>query len=116
MQLSTFPYRYLKFCVSIGIIVLWFFSASAQTRKEYLLQTDWKFIKGEHAGAQKTDFKDAARQSVTVPHDWAICGPLGQDNDKQKIQIAVPCLSEQRVVLKDFKFGILIQNDGMVKV
>ena len=39
---------------------------------------DWKFAKGEQAGAQQSDFDASQWQSVSVPHDWAIAGPFDQ--------------------------------------
>jgi beta-galactosidase len=87
MQSLTALHHYYKFCVFVSLIFLYFSAASAQTRKEYLLQTGWKFTKGEHSGAEATDFNDTGWQNVTVPHDWAIYGPFGQDNDRQKVQI-----------------------------
>lgn len=87
MQSSTALHYYYKLCFFVSVIFLCFSAASAQTRKEYLLQTGWKFTKGEHSGAEATDFNDAGWQNLTVPHDWAIYGPFGQDNDKQKVQV-----------------------------
>jgi beta-galactosidase len=87
MQSPTAFLRYFKFCVFAGIVLLCFPKASAPTRKEYQLQTGWKFTKGEHSGAEEAGFDDAGWQNVTVPHDWAIYGPFGQDNDKKKVQI-----------------------------
>ncbi|UOE46222.1 DUF4982 domain-containing protein [Mucilaginibacter sp. SMC90] len=87
MQSPNVLNRHFKFYISISLILLWFTMASAQKRKEYLLQTGWRFTKGEQSGAQEINFNDSGWQLVTVPHDWAIYGPFGQDNDKQKVQI-----------------------------
>lgn len=62
-------------------------SVQAQQRKEYLLQKNWKFTKGEQQGAQATDYNDNAWQQVAIPHDWAIYGPFGSANDEQKVQV-----------------------------
>lgn len=62
-------------------------SAVQAQRKEYLLQKGWKFTKGDQQNAQSSDYNDNAWQSVTIPHDWAIYGPFGSDNDQQKVQI-----------------------------
>ena len=37
---------------------------------------DWRFAKGEQAGAEKPGFDDSAWQAVRLPHDWAIAGPF----------------------------------------
>ena len=65
-------------CVAVGI--------RAQ-RSEYTLEKGWKFMKGEQAGAQLVSYNDAAWQTVTVPHDWAIYGPFDGNNDRQVVAI-----------------------------
>ena len=65
-------------CVAVGI--------QAQ-RSEYTLEKGWKFMKGEQAGAQQVSYDDAAWQTVTVPHDWAIYGPFDGNNDRQVVAI-----------------------------
>ncbi|UOR05446.1 DUF4982 domain-containing protein [Hymenobacter aerilatus] len=71
--------------------VLLFASASvtgfAQSHQDYLLTDNWKFTKGEVANAAAPAFRDAKWQTVRVPHDWAIYGPFGADNDKQQVKI-----------------------------
>ena len=61
--------------------------ATAQTRQETLLTTNWKFSKGEQPDAAQPNFNDAKWQTVSVPHDWAIYGPFSGDNDLQKVKI-----------------------------
>ena len=60
---------------------------SAQSRKEYLLENDWKFTKGDLKGAEAASFNDKKWETVTVPHDWAIKGPFNGNNDLQEVQI-----------------------------
>src|SRR5215471_9827120 len=36
----------------------------------------WRFYKGEVAGGERLDFKDAQWEPVKLPHDWAIEGPF----------------------------------------
>ena len=62
-------------------------AASAQNRREYLLDSDWKFSKGDVPNAAKSDFADAKWQTVRVPHDWAIAGPFSGSNDLQVVKI-----------------------------
>lgn len=72
----------LLFCTScIG-----FLSIQAQ-RVEYLLEKNWKFAKGDIINAQSAALKDVGWQSVVVPHDWAIYGPFGSDNDLQVVRV-----------------------------
>jgi beta-galactosidase len=41
---------------------------------------DWRFLKGNADGAEKTDFDDAAWRKLNVPHDWSIEGPFDEKN------------------------------------
>jgi beta-galactosidase len=36
----------------------------------------WRFLRGDAAGAERTEFSDSRWIAVTVPHDWAIDGPF----------------------------------------
>src|ERR1017187_2618424 len=40
------------------------------------LTEDWRFFKGEAAGAEQAAFSDAAWRALDLPHDWAIEGPF----------------------------------------
>ena len=46
--------------------------AAAQSRQETLLNTNWKFTKGEQPNGAKPELNDAKWQTVRIPHDWAI--------------------------------------------
>ncbi|SIS49176.1 beta-galactosidase [Zobellia uliginosa] len=37
---------------------------------------DWRFQKGDPAGAEKSSFNDASWRQLDLPHDWAIEGPF----------------------------------------
>lgn len=39
----------------------------------------WRFFQGDAAGADKPAFNDTAWKPVTLPHDWAITGPVTED-------------------------------------
>jgi beta-galactosidase len=39
-------------------------------------ESDWRFWKGDAAGAEQPGFADGAWRTVSVPHDWAIEGPF----------------------------------------
>lgn len=62
-------------------------SLHAQVRKEYLLDKGWTFSKGDFPDAINAGFDDKSWEHVTLPHDWAIKGPFGSDNDLQKVKI-----------------------------
>lgn len=40
----------------------------------------WRFFLGDPAGADAIGFDDARWESVRLPHDWAIRGPIAQSN------------------------------------
>ncbi len=56
-------------------------------RQEYLLETNWKFTKGDVPDAANPSFKDTKWQTVRVPHDWAIYGPFDGSNDAQQVKV-----------------------------
>jgi len=74
------------------LIVLWgilLASVSLQAqRSEYLLEKNWKFIKGEIKGAMAPEFNDDDWEAVSVPHDWAIYGPFDRNYDLQTVAVA----------------------------
>ncbi len=49
--------------------------AADQPRQRLGADFDWKFIKGDPPGADKSDFDDSAWRAVNLPHDWSIEGP-----------------------------------------
>ncbi|WP_069658461.1 beta-galactosidase GalB [Arcticibacter eurypsychrophilus] len=75
----------------IALVMLQFmlvFPGLTQTvRKEYLLDRNWKFSKGDHPEAVQPRFNDIKWETVSVPHDWAIKGPFDGNNDIQKVKI-----------------------------
>ncbi len=69
-------------------------------RSETLLEKGWIFHRGEVSPeegaligtgevpeAALADFDDSGWKSVTVPHDWAIKGPFGEQNDLQNVAV-----------------------------
>jgi beta-galactosidase len=41
---------------------------------------DWRFLKGNAAGAEQPNFPDATWRLLSVPHDWSIEGPIDEKN------------------------------------
>ncbi len=39
----------------------------------------WKFSRGDFPAAQNAEFSDASWKNVTLPHDWSIEGPFGEN-------------------------------------
>lgn len=56
-------------------------------RKTVLLDSDWRFVQGDVANAEKVAFDDSAWETVTVPHDWAISQNFDMNIDKQIVQV-----------------------------
>lgn len=63
------------------------FENIAQTRTVKILESNWKFQKGDFENAFQSNFKDSKWENVTVPHDWAIYGPFDKEIDKQSVAI-----------------------------
>jgi beta-galactosidase len=54
-------------------------AADAAPRTITQFTTGWKFLQAEAPGAEKPAFDDATWKAVTLPHDWAIAGPVAED-------------------------------------
>jgi beta-galactosidase len=52
---------------------------SQETRQQLLFNTDWRFHKGDVAGAEKTVFNDAGWRTLQLPHDWSVEGPFSNE-------------------------------------
>jgi beta-galactosidase len=86
---SFFRSKYVSTVLSAAFILCSLYSdtLSAQIRKEYVLDDNWKFTKGDIKNGQATALNDKGWETVTVPHDWAIKGPFNGNNDVQNVQI-----------------------------
>jgi beta-galactosidase len=80
----------LSLCValSLSIPAIWAAPAPAasnqiQIRNDRRIRftSDWRFFKGEAAGAEAPAFNDSAWRTLDLPHDWAIEGPFDKKND-----------------------------------
>ncbi len=70
----------------IAILLFFNLCTKAQT-KDFILEKNWKFTKGNIEGAEQPGFDDSKWQTVSVPHDWAIYGPFDKEVDKQVVAI-----------------------------
>lgn len=80
MRKITLVMLILAFLVPISIV--------AQVRVQRTFEKGWKFTREDQSNFGSVDYDDAAWQSVTVPHDWAIYGPFSINNDRQNMAIA----------------------------
>ena len=62
-------------------------NVTSQVREVTLLESGWKFQKGNNENAYKINFDDSKWETVNVPHDWAIYGPFDKEVDKQNVAI-----------------------------
>ena len=72
----------MPFTKSLCVLVVLFstgLSAAAQ-RITSSFDRDWRFLKGDAAGAEKLEFDDSDWRKLDVPHDWSIEGPVDQKN------------------------------------
>ena len=86
-------------CFLLAVIA----SSVVAQRTELLLRAGWRFHRGDVPSAEQPSFDDSQWQSVTVPHDWAITGPFGSDNDLQNV--AVTQNGEKEASLKTGRTG-----------
>lgn len=54
---------------------------TAQAASSQRFCEDWRFQRGDVAGAEAVDFNDADWTQVRLPHDWAIAGPFNPRQD-----------------------------------
>ncbi|HEX8424811.1 beta-galactosidase GalB [Hymenobacter sp.] len=99
----TFPRRVLHIVPFLLLALLSALPAEAQVRQEFLLDTNWKFKKGDVPEAATPGFEDASWQTVRVPHDWAIYGPFDGNNDLQEVKIEQN--NEKAATLKSGRTG-----------
>src|SRR5688572_25302575 len=75
------PVKFLLLFVLLNAILLTVnLSALAQTRSIMPVDSNWRFLKGNAAGAEKVDFNDSTWQTVNVPPDWSVEGQFGEKN------------------------------------
>jgi beta-galactosidase len=69
-----------KFALAI-LAALAIASAPAAIARDILpLDDNWRFFKGDAAGAEQPVYDDSQWKSVSLPHDWSIAGPFAQTN------------------------------------
>ncbi len=69
--------------MTMGLI----WSSAIAQRSETVLHDGWKFCRQDSPEYSATGFDDSEWEEVTVPHDWAICGPFSSEHDKQVVAI-----------------------------
>jgi beta-galactosidase len=69
------------------MILFWGSVMSQPVRQSKMLETGWRFSRGDFPGAIQPGFDDRAWEKVVVPHDWAIYGPFDVNNDLHEVAI-----------------------------
>jgi beta-galactosidase len=64
----------------LGAACLWTAAAPSARAATRPMDADWKFSRGDFAGAELADFDDASWRTLDVPHDWSIEGPFDRLN------------------------------------
>jgi beta-galactosidase len=54
-------------------------AVAQSTRTVQQFTSGWRFVQADAPGAQEPGFDDSAWGRVTLPHDWAIAGPIKED-------------------------------------
>ena len=62
----------IKAILFTALSCIYYISGAQNVRYESLFDDDWKFYKGDIAGAEATSFNDGAWRNVDLPHDWSI--------------------------------------------
>lgn len=66
----------------VFITATWFIYRTRETqpRIDTYIDLNWKFIQGDHAGAEHPEFDDSEWTYVSLPHDWMIEQMVREDN------------------------------------
>jgi beta-galactosidase len=67
-------------CAAVSVGAAMPAGSAQKTRITVSFDRDWRFLKEDASGAEKSDFDDSAWGSVNVPHDWSIEGPFDEKN------------------------------------
>ncbi len=77
MRISDF-----KSIIAVLVLLLFVFPVSngqPAGREIQNFNFNWKFIKGDHPGAEKSVFDDSGWRMLDLPHDWSIEGPFSKE-------------------------------------
>ena len=93
----------MKHFFSLAVALCLALTPALAQRNEVLLCDGWRFCRGEQSGAEQPSYDDSRWQRVAIPHDWAITGPFGSENDLQNV--AVTQNGEKAATLKTGRTG-----------
>jgi beta-galactosidase len=67
-------------CTHWIVIALTLTATVSAAKQSTAFDDGWRFARGDPAGAESRTFDDAQWESVDLPHDWSIAGPIAADN------------------------------------
>lgn len=76
-----------RLCLPVLCLLCAFQQTVYAQRTETLLESGWKFHRGEAGNAQEAVYDDSSWEDVCIPHDWAIYGPFDVNNDLQTVRV-----------------------------
>ncbi|MBC7913484.1 MAG: glycoside hydrolase family 2 protein [Pyrinomonadaceae bacterium] len=116
--------NYLNQIIGKSLLLIAFVCFSCYTfgqtaRKVSSFEDNWRFIKGDVSGAEKTDFKDNAWRLLSVPHDWSIEGPYSDKNTTGRGGGYLPSgmgwyRKSFTLAAEDIKKKVFIEFDGIM--
>ena len=65
-------YMRIKTILLTALCCVYYISSAQNVRHESSFDDNWKFYKGDAAGAEATTFNDGSWRNVDLPHDWSI--------------------------------------------
>src|SRR6185312_51598 len=74
------PMRRILFIVAALAVLNLPLHAATGPRQVQQFTAGWHFLQADAPGAEQPAFDDASWQAVTLPHDWAIAGPVDPNN------------------------------------
>ena len=76
-----------KACLTFVLMLTTALAFAENVRFSTELHDNWFFIQKDNPDFSRVDCSEKGWQQVSVPHDWAISGPFGNDNDRQTVAI-----------------------------
>lgn len=68
-----------SFIITLSLLLLINLPLEANIRQIRNMDFNWKFILGDHSGAEKSEFNDNDWRILNVPHDWGIESGFSKD-------------------------------------
>jgi len=86
-----------SFLIALSFVITWTSAAHAGEQDEIVaarktnFNAGWVFKLGDYPKASKPSFDDSTWESVKIPHDWSVAGPIKKDNPSGSQGGFYPC-------------------------